>query len=549
MEELEDATVGVYRQNREETMRTNMRNHFQLFTPFTIQSPHEFKKINYFHEYTRWVEDDGIHEPNYRSSQASPSFFYRYDDDAIDKRIKIANYTTMDERFFRRCMQGWVTQQSIDGHFMCTLCGRQAIVDITAVQSRASPSGCGVCMSCCGMKGLPVQSFTDHAMNDVFFQQVRKELFITLKGKVEIDMDIDQKPITAKDKSRPDISLFLYDRSICTAIFIECDPGEKSSADIDKRDDTLLRQATYNDRDVRCIMSVIVRFNTYIDRENNNSTNLQQNLWQMVRLLGHLSLGMFESTVHTDTKRVMGRLFLNYDLKPCQYTMYGFKFFSTDRFLNTLMAPLLQDPALNKALSNRSSCALFHQHRPVLYEVMRNFHNNPFLAFYSESLPLLAFIRDPSREEHGTRDEKRAEADRVKDHHGKEIGKTEEQKAEERREAIRKMQQPEVPSPPSPLDFHTRCNKDGEELTQIHCMTSLHPSDRPVHVSVNSYFLRLSKEMLATMIFLLRNRAVNQYRGRKSLHTPSKTNRDTLPKKRGSESMEIAVFMKEKLYF
>jgi len=465
-----DVTVTSLGKNDLEAMEVNLRNHFEDIRDWQFPAGRDITQHDFFHSM-----------------------------DITSAARELANATPIDHWLFYRCMRGWITQQSQGGHFICTVCGRKSTVDVTAVQMRQEPHGMGICMCCLSMRGMPIKPFTDHAINDVFFQQVQKALYMMLPGEFRVDMLIDETATSDKQRKRPDTSIFITYMSVYTAMIIECDPQEKHLTDaINKRDNELLTAKNHLNLGHSCSMALVLRYDTAIHGGLNTRSNLLQNIWQITRLYAEISRNILVGQLRIGQERITGRLVLNYS-EMGGYSIYGFRLHADQPWLRAMVSPLMQP---NYAVTEEiSGSAKLHEQRTILLEVMRGFESNRYIAFYYQRWPVIAFISDPAK-------------------------------------------------------AFSRCATAGPG-SRTHVRYMFRPTQcSEGTIQVTPYTLRMGKELLASMIFFTRHRFTSQIQPYPYDLVPQRVNRPSEREKRPEdpdqgpgEIMAIADFLSKKMYF
>jgi len=311
----------------------------------------------------------------------------------------------IERSFFIQNLFQWISIQSQKARFICTICGRQSIIDTTAVLGRAPSTGSGVCTCCLTMSCVNVltnDNLMPHNMNDVFSQNITVELaeiFPDLKFSVSTDDVIKGKSI--KDLSRPDTLLYVqYGSQYMCSIFLECDPAKTKPpyADI-IRDHKVLTNPIELVNNVNCA-SVMLRYNTTIEHSMHSNTDLYNAIWDLVLILvSALRVFMIEGMVQ-ECDTLKGSLYLNYDLGIC--IKQGFRLFTSEKWLNNMLISLRQtgegldftSKEFTDSINKKSSLPGIRSSKYILMSIISDFESNPFFLIYQNETPTLAILQE-----------------------------------------------------------------------------------------------------------------------------------------------------------
>lgn len=316
---------------------------------------------------------------------------------------------TVNSNLFNRELAHWVGTESRAGRFMCTVCGRQSIVDVTAVMGRKETTGSGVCMCCLTMPTLNVITLNNlqpHAVNDAFSQYMAVELSEVFGDlDVYVSMDRTIKSATNPNLSRPDTLIYLKLKNggqyMCS-LFLECDPRKlkPSHTDVD-RDDKILKDPNNRVPELNRV-SVMIRYNTTVNALHHSNSDLYNALWElclvtvscMRTFLLNFAAGVPEE------ERYAGHLYLNYNVGIC--TKHGFRLFTDQRWLAAMAKPLRQEgdrrrftsrvTNLRGSVNENSPLANIHRSKLVLLTILRDFDRNGYFLEYMNRVPTLAFL-------------------------------------------------------------------------------------------------------------------------------------------------------------
>eukprot|EP00960_Hanusia_phi_P008442 240681-Hanusia_phi.AAC.1 len=345
---------------------------------------------NHLTDGTPWTNPDAL-----RKEGVTNMMNFLRSNEMIDRRRRhFEGMDTVTSLFMQSGLQGWVTQQTIPGRFLCTVCGRNSIVDVTAIPGPGS-RGRGVCICCVNMPGVPFVGLQDHPTNDVFYTFACREL-AALFPRLTFSVNIDRPIITSKKNDRPDLSIYVtYEEVNDMAIFIETDPGCKKDDEIKKKDDLTLSLNHYKGPKDNIQYKVIVRVNTDIYRKSNYSNNLFLLVW----LVLHGIVDKFNRDIKEwkDRSRVLvpgskyDKIFINYPYSNAYYTLLGFKLHCTNG-TDVQFPHLMQMGYKNAGSDLQTAVTDFPTHRELLYYMMCDPLANPFVIIYCETRPRLAYV-------------------------------------------------------------------------------------------------------------------------------------------------------------
>eukprot|EP00960_Hanusia_phi_P011495 335694-Hanusia_phi.AAC.12 len=375
-------------------VRGGQDDHTTYVRHYTLQQTMWMNLQNHFTACGSWVARD----EDLKDCDANFLGIRRYPDEDLNRKLEERRRRIrgmrVDNVLLQKGLQNWVSQQSLPGRFLCSVCGRSSIVDITATPGMAS-HGRGVCMCCINMPGFPYQGLQDHPANDMFYIFACKELAV-LFPELEFSANLDRTVSMSSRDYRPDLTIYVNRGTKLLAIFVETDPGCKSDAEIGDKDRHLLGMEQYRGPTDDVHQRALLRVNTEIML----SCNYNNNVFLLVWLVLHQIVRDFDVRMRGNAAGIVAktrahdnRIFINYPSYG-SYTLLGMKIYGDNDAEMQRFRHLMQVGYERTGRAFHTTAAAFPTYRELLYETISDPQTNPYVVVYHEYVPRIVHIAE-----------------------------------------------------------------------------------------------------------------------------------------------------------